>query len=201
LQIRSWQNERLKKIYTFLNDILAMQEMTLTNILGKVREYTERENITAYNQYIDLLGRMIAEYTKTEEWQDYNLRGFLQYVDNDEYKDKDARTGDGIYFSTIHGVKGLEFDNVVLLDLEERGSTCGNKCIFFNDGTFWYNQGSAANERFDNEQLVAEIEAKQSKRDLEEIRLLYVAITRARRRFCYIANASGGCFGEILGEK
>ena len=98
-------------------------------------------------------------------------------------------------------VKGLEFDNVVLMDLEESGSTGGNKCIFFNDGTFWYNQGSSANERFDNEQLVAEIEAKQNKRDLEEIRLLYVAITRARRRFLYISNASGGCFGKMFGEK
>ena len=201
LQIRSWQNERLKKIYTFLNDILEMQEVTLTNILIKIKQFLEKENITTYNQYVSLLGRMIAEYTKTEEWMDYNLRGFLQYVDNDEYKDKDARADEGIYFSTIHGVKGLEFDNVVLMDLEESGSTGGNKCIFFNDGTFWYNQGSSANERFDNEQLVAEIEAKQNKRDLEEIRLLYVAITRARRRFLYISNASGGCFGKMFGEK
>lgn len=96
------------------------------------------------------LATNIAQYE--EETEEPSLSGFLEQIalisDIDSYDDSD----DKVVLMTVHSAKGLEFDNVYLVGMEE-GVFPGNQSIYAGP---------------------EEIE--------EERRLAYVAITRARKR-------------------
>lgn len=96
------------------------------------------------------LATNIAQYE--EETEEPSLSDFLEQIalisDIDSYDDSDDR----VVLMTIHSAKGLEFDNVFLIGMEE-GVFPGNQSIYAGP---------------------EEIE--------EERRLAYVAITRARKR-------------------
>lgn len=96
------------------------------------------------------LATNIAQYE--QETEDPSLSDFLEQIalisDIDSYDDSDDR----VVLMTVHSAKGLEFDNVFLVGLEE-GVFPGNQSIYAGP---------------------EEIE--------EERRLAYVAITRARKR-------------------
>lgn len=96
------------------------------------------------------LATNIAQYE--EETEEPSLSDFLEQIalisDIDSYDDSDDR----VVLMTVHSAKGLEFDNVYLVGMEE-GVFPGNQSIYAGP---------------------EEIE--------EERRLAYVAITRARKR-------------------
>ncbi|MEE1238667.1 MAG: 3'-5' exonuclease [Acutalibacteraceae bacterium] len=99
---------------------------------------------------VEELGTNIAQYE--EETPEPSLSDFLEQIalisDIDSYDDSD----DKAVLMTVHSAKGLEFDNVYLVGMEE-GVFPGNQSIYAGP---------------------EEIE--------EERRLAYVAITRARKR-------------------
>ena len=78
---------------------------------------------------------------------------------------------------TMHKAKGLEFPVVVLPDLAGRSSDSGAKLLFGRDGGSEVRFAGRRTARFD------EVDDEHKKREeAEEIRLLYVATTRAKER-------------------
>jgi len=78
---------------------------------------------------------------------------------------------------TVHKAKGLEFPVVVLADLAGRSSDMGARLLFGHDGEWEVRFAGMRTAGFDD------ADEEQDKREgAEEIRLLYVAVTRAKER-------------------
>ena len=93
----------------------------------------------------------------------------------------------GLRIMTVHGSKGLEFDHVFLLDFPEKPSKKGGYPLLYwdkHDGAYLAKRdefGDRLKEGEDPEESLWQ--QKQSLKDLAESkRLLYVAITRAKKR-------------------
>ena len=117
------------------------------------------------NRYDNIEGLVGAVENFLEDNPDASMADFMQSValvsDSDDMDDENYVT-----VATIHAVKGLEFDNVFIVGLEE--------------GVF---PSSIAINNGDVE---------------EERRLMYVAITRAKRRLYVISSRSRFRFGETV---
>ena len=94
-----------------------------------------------------------------------------------------------IFFSTIHGVKGMEFDTVIFLNLKRKNNSNKNKMLFLDD-CFWYKTSGCKLQDDDEvcKDLLSQIEEQKKQEENETLRLQYVAITRAKRRIIYIKN-------------
>ncbi|MDR0462064.1 MAG: ATP-dependent helicase [Christensenellaceae bacterium] len=138
--------ENLKHIYESfsLHDLAA----SLIPTIGLDRMFaTGKEEDTARLENVYQLEQAIKEYSK--EHPGVTLTQFLQTVSLVQDADGEAQN-DKVVISTVHSAKGLEFENVFVIGLE--------------DGIFPLRRAK---------QSASEIE--------EERRLLYVAITRARK--------------------
>ena len=183
----NWQ-EKSKRAVVFLKTIIS--KYTITDILKEISLFVENNtqcfNIKTYQNAIKLLQEIHTHFLESGE-NDLNLRSFVDYINGNNYKNNNIQIKEGIFFSTIHGVKGLEFDNVVLLDFDNSEPKFTEKYIFFerknNDknGTFLYKK----NELIFNENntIYYDIEHIKEKQRLENKRLMYVAITRAKNGF------------------
>ena len=184
---RNWQ-EKSKRAVVFLKTIIS--KYTITDILKEISLFVENNtqcfNIKTYQDAIKRLQEIHTHFLESGE-NDLNLRSFVDYINGNNYKNNNIQIKEGIFFSTIHGVKGLEFDNVVLLDFDNSEPKFTEKYIFFerknNDknGTFLYKK----NELIFNENntIYYDIEHIKEKQRLENKRLMYVAITRAKNGF------------------
>ena len=184
----SWQ-EKSKKAVLFLKTIIS--KYTITDIIKDISLFIEsntlRCNVNSYEDVIKLLQDIHKQFLESGE-NDLNLRGFIDYANGNNYKNKNIEIKEGIFFSTIHGVKGLEFDNVILLNLEEKEqSDREKKYLFFeknnNDknGTFLYKKNEPILDK--NCKTMHNINKITEKLQLEHKRLMYVAITRAKTSF------------------
>lgn len=102
---------------------------------------------------------------------DYNTqRGYKQFIkdynDQIDVRDKFSRTGDGVTLTTFHGLKGLEFSTVFLMDMDDK--------IFPNYDKI---------EKDCNGNREAEISMKE-----ECVRLFYVACTRPKDKLIVLYN-------------
>lgn len=122
-----------------------------------------RENAVNYGYNYDSL-RVILTNLKALSSRCSTLMDFLKRLDELELLMEDARKvrkKDSIILSTIHSSKGLEFDNVFIVDLIENIIPTRNSI-----------------EKFDNGSRI-ELE--------EERRLMYVALTRAKKNLHLIS--------------
>ena len=140
---------------------------------------------------------------------DFDIRNFLDYVENnnEKYDFQNNITTANIFFSTIHGVKGLEYDNVVLLDFDEKNLIKTDKMMFFNTFIgqdskkyFFYKTKQIIDNTCSLDNLQKAIKHEENKVILEKWRLLYVAITRAKRRFYYFGNFEKSQFGKFFND-
>ena len=195
IQKYSWNNE-IKLVLQDLNEVLKKQKCS--EIIEWIDEKIKAKNISKYEDYLTLLKKIFDVYIE-EEGLDYDIRAFIRYVENGGYKDKsDNNVKEGVYFSTIHGVKGLEFDNVILLDLEKKKNTKKDNMMFFFEkekNSFFYYQKALIG--FDCDELSAKIQKEANKQEMEGLRLLYVAITRTKDRFYYFGNTQS-TFGSVI---
>lgn len=122
----------------------------------------DQEDVNRYENIEELVNAVSGFI---EDNPDATISDFMQSVAL--VSDSDEMDGENyVTIATVHAVKGLEFDNVFIIGLEE--------------GVF---PSSAAVSRGDVE---------------EERRLMYVAITRARKRLFAVSSRSRFRFGETV---
>jgi DNA helicase-2/ATP-dependent DNA helicase PcrA len=119
-------------------------------------------------KYFDRLAQFVREWQPKSETQ--RLKEFVEYLD---YFDQaggsinlEQEAGDAVQLMTVHAAKGLEFDNVYVLRLIQRGFPLGERPRVLE---------------FPRE-LMKEEQPQGSFHIQEERRLFYVAVTRARQR-------------------
>ncbi|WP_066895357.1 ATP-dependent helicase [Clostridium nigeriense] len=113
-----------KKLDELRRDIIHLNKLSLSSAIQYViselgyidylREYAER-----YNQSIDDLEEILEEFKSAAD----GLRTIIELLSHvEKVKDKIEESKDvkeGVILSTIHGVKGMEFKNVFLINANE----------------------------------------------------------------------------------
>ena len=169
----------------FLNKIIKSK--TLQEILNLIEEITT--NNDKYQQAMYFIKQVIAKYG---DKYNYDVRGFLRAIEGENFKDIEYKTentnDDYIYFSTIHGVKGKEFDSVIILDVGDRKKNNGNNNLCFFRDCFWYKTSSCKIQEDDDNAIMLnnDLQKKIEQDEMENKRLEYVSMTRAKRRIVFI---------------
>lgn len=125
------------------------------------------------------------------------LSAFIAYVDRLEEQGKDLPTGsiqrqDGVRLMTVHGSKGLEFPVVFLARLSGRGNNddARRKLLFHTEAgiglRLWDEE---ENEKHTTLPFVGVQSARRLDEGAEELRVWYVALTRARERLYLVYSA------------
>jgi ATP-dependent helicase/nuclease subunit A len=116
------------------------------------------------------------------------LRGFIDWVQLQADERARAveivvpeRDDDAVRILTVHGAKGLEFPIVIVAGLNVDPPNRQPPVLFMPDGTLEVRVGPA-DARVATEGYAARLEAERAHEDAERVRLLYVAMTRARDR-------------------
>lgn len=88
---------------------------------GLLRELYEDKTIEGLNRYenVQELLNAIKEYVDNEENEDKSLGAFLQEIALLTDNDRDKDTTDSVTLMTIHSSKGLEFNQVFVVGMEE----------------------------------------------------------------------------------
>lgn len=126
----------------------------------------------------DGIDELLSQALSYEALQVPSLTGFLAWMETDEVEVKrqlDAE-GDRIRVMTVHGAKGLEAEVVILPDTCDRNAQDRDHIHRLEDGPpVW-----KVNKEEAPALLAAEREARAERDAAERLRLLYVAMTRAR---------------------
>ena len=107
-----------------------------------------------------------------------SLTGFLVWLDADQIdiKRQAEAAGQRIRVMTVHGAKGLESEIVILPDMADHKGNDRDEIYVTAEGTGLWKTATA-----ESPPLIAGLRAAKLKRETEEnLRLLYVAMTRAR---------------------
>ena len=197
----------LKKLDYFFETYESIKEIqsftSLRNIISMI--YSE----TDYYNYVSVLPAGAARRSnldllliKADNFESTNLKGiaaFIDYIDSlseNELDDEEASTNtinDAVNVMTIHKSKGLEFPFVFLISCESRFPTeKGKYLVNLNHGlglSVMYPDYGLYRDSF---QLAYMKKQEKKEKIAEEIRVLYVALTRARQKlFIYtIANST-----------
>lgn len=160
------------------------------------------EELETRQQALDLM--LTTAYSYNSNYR-HNLREYLKYLEEIRLQailDSEKNAGGGVKLMTYHGSKGLEFPIVYLLDLGCGRSDCPAADKFIIDDKLglaglWIdpNADDAAQSRRSTPLMDAEILAEHKAEKAEQIRLLYVAMTRAKDSLRIIT-----AFDEKIGE-
>ncbi|MFT4967517.1 MAG: ATP-dependent helicase/nuclease subunit A [Candidatus Deianiraeaceae bacterium] len=147
---------------------------------------------------IDLYSIHGYKYSKTErtvleafiesskQFNSYNFIDFIQNFEtsNGEFSSKENNQN-AVALTTVHASKGLEYPVVIFLDLKTR-DRANTDSIIIHDGTPIFKiSGTAKGKTMQN---ILDINKAEDFK--EELRLYYVAISRASEHFYYICNQS-----------
>jgi len=174
--VMNYENEILPKALkdklAGLKDLLKTLEENITAMgmseffellleKSKILDSYDLDNEQEYERYLNInsLSNSIREYEENNP--NSTIVDYLESVTLSAAMDSDD--GKGVVIATVHGSKGLEFDNVYIVGCEEK--------IF-------------PISRDDNNDLE------------EERRLMYVAITRARKKLVLTSAASRMMYGK-----
>jgi ATP-dependent helicase/nuclease subunit A len=116
-----------------------------------------------------------------------SLTGFLVWMQTDDVEVKRQLDGEGqrIRVMTVHGAKGLEAEIVILPDTADRRTPDHDELYPLPDGpAVWRVPGEESPPL-----VAAERSARKARAAEENLRLLYVAMTRAR---CWLVTAAAG---------
>lgn len=120
-----------------------------------------------------------------------SLTGFLSWLEADTVQVKRQADGSGqrIRVMTVHGAKGLESEIVILPDTADRSPS--DRDVLYADAAgqmVWKTPSD------DSPPVITDLRAQKQQREAEEnLRLLYVALTRAR---CWLIVAGHGKAGK-----
>ena len=142
------------------------------------------------------LRTLIAVAAEFDRQPGGNALQFVAYVQAQEIPAEE--TGSNVQILTMHKAKGLEFDVVVLPALGDKGITAKGKpplLVREQDGhepnppVDWILAAPETHVIAAEPPLAAQLAADRRGQALEEIRLLYVAMTRAKRALYMITSA------------
>jgi ATP-dependent helicase/nuclease subunit A len=139
----------------------------------------------------DGIDELLAQALAYEQVDVPGLTGFLVWMASGEVEAKRQAESEGhrIRVMTVHGAKGLEAPIVILPDCADRRAPNESALVVPEGGPpIW---ALTADEATPLQQ--AATEARKAVREAESLRLLYVAVTRAR---CWLIVAAAGKAGE-----
>ena len=147
------------------------------------RRLTTRLGPEAEDAIDELLNQALA-YERTAV---PSLTGFLSWLEADQVQVKRQADGAGhrIRVMTVHGAKGLESEIVILPDTADRTPQERNALLMDAAGNALWKTAA-----MDSPPLIVALRGQKQAREAEEnLRLLYVALTRAR---CWLIVAGAG---------
>lgn len=148
-----------EKILRNIFSIDDMKKDILVNIKNRAHDYFY------YSQGLENSGK---DMTVIDEFFELNISIFFKWYN---YIFDDARN-DGISYYTLHGSKGLEFDNVVVM-LQDNFARKTDYCKFFFENY--------------NTQIASGTQSQKAAAQFQEVRnLLYVAFSRAKHNLYVI---------------
>jgi ATP-dependent helicase/nuclease subunit A len=175
----------------FLNDMRGQADFLRPyDLLERVlhrhdgrRRLVGRLGIEAEDGIDELLSQALA-YEATEV---PSLTGFLAWMETDDVEVKRQLDGEGqqIRVMTVHGAKGLEAEIVILPDTCDRKPQDRDQIYRLPDGPPVWKVAAAESPPL----IATERAARQARDAAERLRLLYVAMTRAR---CWLVVAGAG---------
>ncbi|NJM82784.1 MAG: double-strand break repair helicase AddA [Tabrizicola sp.] len=135
----------------------------------------------------DGIDELLSQALSYERADVPSLTRFLVWLETDDVEVKRQLDGEGhrIRVMTVHGAKGLEAPIVILPDTADRQPRERDELYRLPDGMVVWK--TAADES--PPLIQAEREARNQRRQQESLRLLYVAMTRAR---CWLIVAAAG---------
>lgn len=188
---------KLNNIYETLKELrLFSATMPLTGLIRNIYDRTDFISvIKLFNDSEKKRAnlRVLLEYAKIyQESSDEGLTGFLRYIDRISKIGKDFKPGnsvstseDVVMIKTIHKSKGLEFPFVFLCETQSSFNSEDSKKnirFSFEEGIGFRLQNREKYEKYKTLPFTAIDYQKNSEAVNEEMRLLYVALTRAREQ-------------------
>ncbi|GEM_PF-3960816 len=189
------ENQKVKYAVETLKKVVACISTEEVFSVIKLIIESNGELLGNYVNAFDLLKYCIEKY---KDSYNFDIRGFIEAVGSDNFEDYEKndtlqtndehKTKSKVFLSTIHGVKGMEFDSVIFLKPKNKASN-GEQFLFFGN-SFWYKASGAKLQEDDDNcaELLEAIDEDKELTESEKYRLFYVAITRARRRLVYIGD-------------
>lgn len=83
----------------------------------KIRDWYEARGLKTRTLSIDIAGQMMTNWELTHEG-DVSVEGFLAWVSSQDVA-SEIDESDSVKLATIHAVKGLEFDNVIVIGMNQ----------------------------------------------------------------------------------
>ena len=122
---KDWMCDRITTLETHLRILKGLPPFAAMNFIRKGMGY--EEYLHEYAQYrkikpeelleiLDRLSESAKGMNSLKEWEDY-IEDYTRRL-NEQAK-KQSREQEGILISTMHGVKGLEYDKVYILNVNE----------------------------------------------------------------------------------
>jgi len=161
-------------------------ERVLTRHDGR-RKLLDRLGPEAEDGIDELLGQALAYETAEVP----SLTGFLVWMQTDDVEVKRQLDGEGsrIRVMTVHGAKGLEAEIVILPDTADRRPPERDELYRLPDGAAVWKVAADESPAV----IAAERAARRDRAAAENLRLLYVAMTRAR---CWLVAAAAGTVSQ-----
>jgi len=184
-----------KALKRFLENLKRMNlSNAVTDFIGEsgFLHFSEALDPSAVRErnILKFLGALSVE----EEKEDFNVSGFADDVLRGYYRfeSEDLSSESGVVLMTVHGSKGLQFDDVFLIGANkpQRG---GAKPYFFDLRThiFALKTKEDTSSKYEHSFFVEKmIEGEKSETSEERKRLLYVAMTRAKESLTVVGSKS-----------
>ena len=122
---KDWMCDRLTTLETHLRILKGLAPYAAINFIRKgmgyeeyLREYAEYRKIKPeeLSEILDRLTESTKGMDSLKEWEDY-IEDYTQKLEEQARKQEKER--EGVLISTLHGVKGLEYDRVYILNVNE----------------------------------------------------------------------------------
>jgi DNA helicase-2/ATP-dependent DNA helicase PcrA len=171
---KSKTKENLEKFYDLLNNFITLKETSSvydlvikildeTGYLAKLKEENTEESTSRIENLREFINS-IEDYYKV--YPEKKLGDYLENISLVQNEDALGSDADRLTLMTLHCAKGLEFENVFMVGMEE--------------GLFPHSRSMNSGEEFE-----------------EERRLMYVGMTRAKKRLFITLAQTRRKFGSI----